>query len=228
MTGSARSSDLAELRARVLDAARREPARPRSAGAPRRRWVIALGFVSMVAIAAFLVAERHDPGRRPPGYVAALTVAWLFLASGATWAGLARGRSMLGRSAAWRVGVAALTPIAMLASWLPIALVWPNTLSDASTMRTHLTCVGMTLAFAAGPLVAFAVLRRESDPVRPGLTAAAMGVVAGAWGAVALVMFCGFSSPAHILVGHVLPVALLAVASALVLRRVVEVRQRRG
>jgi hypothetical protein len=131
---------------------------------------------------------------------------------------------MLGRSKAWRIAVAALTPAAMLAAWLPVAFAWPQTLIDTSGLRAHLICVVTTLALAAGPLVAFAWLRRGSDPASPRLTGAALGAAAGAWGDVAHVPICGFTAPAHILIGHILPVVLLALVGVIIGDRVVALR----
>jgi hypothetical protein len=215
-----------ELRARVLEAARREPARARPAGERRRAGIIALGF--LVSGALGVVAGRLDRGERPLGYIAALVAAWLMLAAAATWAGVGRGRSMLGRSAAWRFSAAVLTPAAMLTTWLALALAWPETLQNAFGERPHTLCAVATLFFATGPLVAFAVVRRGSDPVTPRLTGAAIGAAAGAWGAVAVQMFCGFTAPVHVVLGHVLPVALLSAAGAMLGDRVLAVRARVG
>jgi hypothetical protein len=43
----------------------------------------------------------------------------------------------------------------------------------------------------AGPLIAFARLRRASDPVSPRPTGAALGAAAGAWGDATHVPICG-------------------------------------
>jgi hypothetical protein len=172
------------------------------------------------------VAIIHGPEARgrPVAYVVELEVFWGALAVLATWAGVTQGRSMLGRPASLRLAVAALTPVALLLAWLPVALSWPATLHDASSLRSHVVCIVMTFAFAAGPLVAFARLRRASDPVNPRLAGAALGAAAGAWGAVAHGIICGYTSPVHIVLGHVLPVALLAAAGVAVGDRVVALR----
>jgi hypothetical protein len=215
-----------DLRARVIAAAGREPVRTRAAGARRRVAALALGFASVGAIAAALGGPATKG--RPVAYVVTLAVAWLVVAAAATWVGVARGRSMLGRSAAWRFVVVALTPVALLATWLPVALGWPQTLSDASGIQQHAICNAVTILFATGPLVAFALVRRGDDPVRPRLTGAAIGAAAGAWGAVALVLFCEFTGPLHILVGHAMPVLLIAVLGVLIGDRVVAVRAKTG
>jgi hypothetical protein len=213
-----------ELRSRVFDAIAREPAPTTTVGSRRRLAVVvrAVAVVSLVWVAAMI----HGPEvrGRPVAYVIELDGLWLSLAAVATWAGVARGRSMLGRPTSWKVMVAALTPVALLAAWLPVALEWPQTLHDGSGLRAHIVCVLMTFAFAAGPLVAFARLRRASDPMSPRLSGAALGAAAGAWGASAHALLCGYTSPLHIALGHVLPVALLAAVGIVVGDRVVALR----
>jgi hypothetical protein len=220
----------AELRARVLGAAQREPVASGKEGARRRLGVLLRGFAvaGAIAIAAAIHgSEAKTP--RPPGCILSLELLWLSLAVAATWAGVDRGRSMLGRPRVWRIAVAALTPAALVAAWLPVAFAWPQTLADASGLRAHLVCIALTMALAAGPLIAFARLRRGSDPVSPRLTGAALGAAAGAWGDAAHALICGYTAPAHILIGHILPVALLALVGVVIGDRVVAIgAERRG
>jgi len=60
--------------------------------------------------------------------------------------------------------------------------------------------------------------------VSPRLTGAALGATAGAWGDVAHVPICGYTEPAHIVVGHILPVVLLALVGVIIGDRVVALR----
>jgi hypothetical protein len=219
------SDPSAELRARVLDATRREPAPSRADGQSKQWAVLMRGFgvASAICIAAAIHgSEAKTP--RPLGCILSLELLWASLAVAATWAGVNRGASMLGRPRAVRIAVAALTPAAMLAAWLPVAFAWPQTLRDASGLRAHVICVVMTLTLAAGPLVAFVRLRRASDPVSPRVTGAALGAAAGAWGDAAHVLICGYTAPAHILIGHILPVALLTGVGLFLGDRVVALR----
>jgi len=210
-----------DLRTRVLDAVARDPAPTHTAGVRRRAFVIARGIA--VAGLVGLAAAIHGPEARgrPLEYVATLEVLWLLLAIVVTWVAVARGSSMLGRPASWKLAVAVLTPAALMLAWLPVALAMPQTLHDASRLHSHVVCIAMTFAFAAGPLVAFARLHRASDPLNPRATGAALGAAAGAWGAVAHGLVCGYTAPVHMALGHVLPVALLALVGVLVGDRVV-------
>jgi hypothetical protein len=220
------SAPSAELRARVLDAVRNDAVPSRAAGARRRAIVIMLGFTVMFALGA--AGGGPQLRGRPIGYVLALIAAWLPLAAMATWAGVARGRSMLGRPASWRLVVAVVTPAALLATWLAVALAWPATLRDMSGAHSHFVCIRATIVLAVGPLVAFVLVGRGSDAVSPRLGGAAMGAAAGAWGAAALPLFCGFTSPLHIALGHVLPVALVAAFGALLGERFLSIRRARA
>jgi len=211
----------AALRERVLAAARRE-SEPDHQGGRNRVAVLLRGFVVAGAIAfAAGIHGTEAKTPRPLGCTLSLELLWLSLAVVATWAGVDRGRSMLGRPRVWRIIVAAVTPAALLAAWLPVAFAWPQTLADTSGLRAHLICIAMTMALAAGPLVAFARLRRRSYPVSPRLTGAALGAAAGAWGDAAHVMICGYTAPAHIVVGHILPVVLLTLVGLVIGDRVV-------
>jgi|HubBroStandDraft_2_1064218.scaffolds.fasta_scaffold13277_2 hypothetical protein len=213
-----------ELRVRVLEAIEREPIAPRVQGMRRRARIVALGFGVMVALT--LAISMPKTRGRPLGYVQILVLVWTLIAVVATWAGVGRGRSMLGRPLHWQIATTLLTPVVLLMSWLPVTLHWPQTLADASTPFRHAGCILGTFVLAAGPLVAFFRLRRRSDPVRPWLTGAAIGTAAAAWGAMAMPLVCGFTSPAHMLFGHLLPVLLIAGLGAALGERLVAVRAR--
>jgi hypothetical protein len=200
----------------VLAAVDREPVPSRAVGARRRARAVVIGFGSLLASLAVLGVRPHD---RPHGYVAALFFAWLPIAAAATWAGVSRGRSMLGRPAGWLVGVVALTPVALLAVWAAVAMAWPSILHDTSGVRETLICDVVTISFSIGPLLAFNALRRRTDPLTPRLTGAAIGTAAAAWGAIALHLVCAWTAPLHILLGHVAPVALVALSGALIIAR---------
>ena len=215
----------AELRARILAAAAAEPATPLAEGARRRTLALLLGFALPVALSVCLGGPHS--GARPWSYVVLLALAWLAVGIAATWGGVARGQSMLGRPAAMRLAVATLTPAALLATSMVAALAWPQTMADDATMTTHVVCVVFTVLCALGPLAAFAFVRRRSDPVAPRLTGAAIGAASGAWAALAIELHCSHASPSHIVLGHVLPVVMLTLLGVLVGDGVVAIRAAR-
>ncbi|MGD0524982.1 MAG: NrsF family protein [Polyangiaceae bacterium] len=214
----------ADLRARILAAASADPAPPRAQGTRATATAILAGFVVPVAVSFYL--GWPSAANRPASYVGCLAAAWLAVGLFATWGGVARGQSMLGRPTALRLGVVLLTPALLLTTAMVGALAWPGTLADDATMGNHLVCDAFALLCALGPLVAFAVVRRGSDPVAPRLTGAAIGAASGAWGALAIHLHCAHTSPTHVVFGHILPVAVLALVGVVIGDRVVAVRAR--
>lgn len=252
---SARPLSAADLRSRVLDAVRREPAAARPTEARRQALLVGVGFAVAGSLALVklgldragsaqapasaggrlwhVVVEGAAPAQaRPLGYVLTLELVWMLVAAAATWAGFARGRTMLGRSAASKIAVAALTPVALTVTWLIVALVWLQAvlplawleaMDDAPDLYFHANCALMSIVYAVGPLLAFFALRRSRDPVSPRQSGAAIGAIAGAWGAVLHFPFCPCTSPLHMALGHVLPAVVLAALGAVAGDRVLGV-----
>jgi hypothetical protein len=212
-----------DLRARVLSAARAEPVAPRPAGAWRRTLTACAG----VSVAFAILVSIGGPGAygRPAAYTLVLASLWALVGAAGAWAAVARGPSMLGRPASWRVLVLILTPLALVLTAQVTGALWPPP-DKVADMQKHLVCIEFTTLMALGPLVAFTYLRRGSDPVSPRLTGATLGAVSGVIGAVGIELRCSHATFTHIAAGHVLPVALLAIVGALVAGRIVAVRAR--
>jgi hypothetical protein len=148
----------------------------------------------------------------------------LGVAATALWLALSRGRSMLGRSRSWLLCGSILVPISLFA-WkvgCSIAfgdemLAWPE--------RPGLRCLALSLFVAVGPLVSFVVMRRGA-PVRPALNGAAMGFAAGACAWVAVDLWCPVAYVPHLLMGHVLPLLILAGMGALLGQTYLSLRRR--
>lgn len=230
---SDRLPDSEQLRARVLEAVKREPVPARAAYARRRAIGIAAGFALSAAVAAceyasdrgavdgartwHVVAEGAVPHQPAPlGYVATIELAWLAIAALSTWGGVLRGRSLIGRSARIKAAVAGLTPVALFSTWLAVRWIWLESMDEAPALSVHASCAAMEVVGAAGPLIAFIVFRRSKDPVTPRLSAGAMATVAGAWGALVHFPFCDCTSALHIALAHVLPVVGLTTLGLLV------------
>lgn len=215
-----------ELRDRVLAAVRAEPMPSRVSGSRRAAVVLAAGLLPSVALSVYVGGP--STADRPVGFTVAVTLAWLGIAAVATLAAFSRGTSMLGRPASYRLAVATFTPVALLAASLVAALFWPETLADHSTMRDHVVCIVVTFVCSLGPLAAFAVLRRRSEPLMPRLTGAALGAAAGGWAAVTIELHCGHAAPDHVIAGHLLPVALVTLVGVLVGDGVLAIRAKHG
>ena len=89
--------------------------------------------------------------------------------------------------------------------------------------RVGYRCLGLTLVMAATPLAAFLRFRRGVEPRRPSILGAAAGAACGAWAGVVVDLWCPLTAPAHALVGHALPLALLVGVGALLGRRMLGV-----
>ncbi|MGA2450450.1 MAG: NrsF family protein [Polyangiaceae bacterium] len=195
-----------DVRERTLAAVRAHAVAARTAGNRFRRLVLSAGALYLAG--AFAALGGLVEGDRPAWYVAATGVAWALVASAATWAGVVRGRSMLGRSVVlqgWTaLGIApALGVLALVADVL-----WPAARLDAVGMRAHGACFALALLLSIGPLAAFVLVRRGSEPVAPRRVGALLGAVSGAWAGLAMDLHCSHTSVAHVLGGHVLPVFL--------------------
>jgi hypothetical protein len=228
----------AELRARVLTAAAAEPS-PTRAAVGRRNALIgmvgAAGAIGAFMIFAALMSESQllrlggevAPQwrlERSVGLVVTTAGGALGVATTAVWLALSRGRSMVGRSRGWLLYGGALIPIALFAlkvigsvAFGDAMVAWPE--------RPGERCLALSLLVAAGLLPSFLAIRR-SAPVRPALNGAVMGVAAGACAWVAVDIWCPVAYVPHLLLGHVLPLVVLAGAGALLGSAVLSVRSR--
>jgi hypothetical protein len=213
-----------ELRSRILAMTKSEAAPTRAEVRRSTAWTIVIGFAGL-AVVFFALGGVHV-GRRPDGLVVATALGWGLVAALATFFGVGRGRSMLGRPRAWLVLLAALTPAALFASALLVRdAAWPEAASFGTTRAGDIKCFLSTAAFAAGPLLAFLLVRRHSDPVHPRATAAALGAAAGAWAGLMIHFHCDVEATMHLGAAHVLPVVLAAALGALVGNKVLGVRR---
>ena len=120
---------------------------------------------------------------------------------------------MLGRPRALLVGAALATPTVLFAWMLVWNLLYPETLR-AWAGRPGFLCLDFTLAMGAWPLVALVLARRSTDPVHPRATGAALGAMVGAWAGSLIDLNCRIANPAHVALGHVLPVVILVALGA--------------
>ena len=228
----------ADLRARVLAAAAAERSPTRAAVRRRNVFmglVAAASGVGAFVLFAALMSESHllrlggdvapqQRLERPVELVVATAGGALAIAAIAVWLALRKGRSMLGRSRPWLIRGAALIPISLLAWKVGCSIAfgaammpWPE--------RPGERCLALSLLVAAGPLLSFLAIRR-SAPVQPALNGAVMGVAAGACAWVAADLWCPVAYVPHVLLGHVLPVGMLAGAGALLGRALLAPRSR--
>lgn len=226
----------ADLKARVLAAAAAEPS-PTRAAVNQRNVVISMVAATSIVGALMIFATLASDGQlvrlggevAPDRYVERSV--WLLLTTAggalgivamALWFALRRGRSMLGRSRGSLLCGIVLIPLALFA-W---KIGWSLALGDSMVEwpeRTGLKCLSLSLLVAFGPLLAFLAMRR-SAAVRPALNGAILGSAAGACAWVAGDLWCPVSYVPHVLLGHVLPLIVLAGVGAVLGQTVLSLR----
>jgi hypothetical protein len=214
-----------DLKRRVLEQARAQPSPTRPASRVHA-WLVLPSSVIVSAVLFFAFdGGRHGQGR-PSWFYVASTAGWTAVAALSMWAAFARGASALGRTRIWLTAVAVGTPAVLFAMMFGFAILDPDVML-LHAERLGLKCLGLTLAGAAFPLVALTTLRSASDPVHPVATGAALGAACGASAGVMVELWCPVAAPRHVLVGHVLPIAILALVGATLASRVIAMRPTR-
>jgi hypothetical protein len=212
-----------ELRQRILQATRAEPA-PARAQVMRTRFWLAVSAVA-VPLAAFFAVGGARPGPRPLALVAATAAGALLIAGLALVLALGRGSSMVGRPRAWLVAVAAAAPLLLLL-WRTSWSLGFEHMADAWRARPGFRCFGLTLAFAAWPFAAMLLARRGSDATHARSLGLALGVAAAVAAGVLVDLWCPVGYLGHLLLGHVLPIGLLGLIGLAIGQRVLAIRAR--
>ena len=206
-----------DLKRRVLAAVQTEPAPTQSA--VRQRWWLTFAICAAIALAIFAEAGGVQTYDRPGLLVVWTCVGWIVAASAAAALGVARGRSMLGRSTASLVTLIIALPLAVLAWKIGVTVPFGPQMMAPWPGRPGFRCLGLSLAMAAPPLVALVVIRRRSDPVHPGIAGAVLGITAGIAAGTLVDLWCPIAYLPHVLLGHILPLLVVALVGAWVGRR---------
>ena len=200
-----------DLRARVLDAVARSPMPDRRQVRLREVGLLIAAGAATCALFAFFGGVRVGP--RPMPLVIATAVGTAVIAVAALWLGVARGKSMIGRPRAWLLATAVLAPLAYLAWKVASTVPFPE-MDAAWPERPGWRCFRLCLYFAAPPFAALLYLRRRSDPVHPRAMGAAIGASVSAAATVLVDLWCPVAHLPHLVLGHLLPMALMAAAGA--------------
>jgi hypothetical protein len=215
----------AALRARVLEQAAARPSPTRRAVV---RETIGLAAISwLFALAVFAYAGGPRITGRPLGLVFGTATGTAFATALVVWAALSNGRSSLSRAPRVLLPAIVGAPIAIFMWKLFWSSRYPGGL-DAWLTRTGFRCLGLGLAMGLFPLIAFTISRRASDPGRPALAGLTAGVAIGCAVALLTDLWCPVAYLPHLLLGHVLPIALLGGLGASLGRRVVALREPRS
>jgi hypothetical protein len=186
-----------------------------------RAWLAYGGAtVAMVAVFFAFGGPAHARGR-PLVDTISIALGATLLAVVSTRVGLGRGGSMVGRPSRALALVAIAVPIATFA-WL---FAWHGHYVEPF-QRLGLRCLALTLTCASALLMVMFWLRARTVVRAPALHGAVMGAAAGAWAGVAVDLWCPLTGPAHVALGHVLPIGLLILLSAAIGRVILVVRAR--
>jgi hypothetical protein len=196
------------------------------------RIVAALAIVPVLTAIIVLIASELVYGQPAAGLAiavgsrAALLTVLALLAAVAlvsTSFALRQGRSGLGIGSAWLVSIAALV-VPVYAALTVLQPVHSGAADEIALTGVVISPWGLRCLFVAtlvsgGVLVILAGALRRAVAVSSNLRGAALGAAAGAWGGLAVFAFCPSGEPQHLLVGHVLPVAIFTLLGGVALAR---------
>jgi hypothetical protein len=199
-----------DRRSRVLVAVGDIPAPTRRQLLRRRAWLV------LAAVAGALALFWADGGvratGRPPSLVAWTSLGTAGFAGVGMWFLFTRGRSGIRRR--WvLLALAAVAPATAFVLWryglgslYHLAGPWPA--------RAGFRCFAMSVATGCMLLFATLMASRHVDPMTPRATGAAFGAGAGLGTALLVDLWCPVAYLPHLLIGHLLPIAVLAAAGA--------------
>lgn len=216
-----RMSTSAELRARILETASRQPSPTRAQLRLRNAALLVTGIVVPVAVFFAWGGLRQAP--RPDLLVWETAGGGAFIAITLCILALGRGRSMLGRTGALLLAIAVFTPLVLFvwkvgtsARFDGMTVEWPT--------RVGFKCLRLACLTAAWPLVGAIMVRRGTDPTHPRLNGAAIGAAVGSCSWVLVDLWCPVAYVPHLLVGHVLPLVVTTLTGAWLGGRLIALR----
>lgn len=207
----------------MLLAASQQPAATRNEAQRRNSGLLISAFAAALLMFVAFGGVRAAP--RPPQLVLQTSLGAALIALGFAVVAFSRGRSTLGRPRWWLLGVTASAPLALLGWKVTTSALFDHMMASWPT-RIGLRCLALSCLVAVWPLTALALTRKESDPVQPGLTGAALGAAVGACAWVLVDLNCPVAYVPHLLLGHVLPLLLVTLAGAGLGQRFIALRGR--
>ena len=200
----------------------------------RTRILATLAIVPVLTTLVGLIASEWVYGQPAAGLgidvaspSAALTTLALLagLALASTLFALSQGRDGLGIAATWLVSIAALV-VPVYAALTVLQPLHSGAADDVAFTGVAISpwgwrCIFIATVVSASTMAIFAVALRRAVAAASGLRGAALGAAAGAWGGLAVFAFCPSGELQHLLVGHVLPIALFTLLGGVVLTKVI-------
>jgi hypothetical protein len=195
-----------DLKQRVLASVADLPAPTRTEVLRARAWLFGCGVAGAIAI--FFLEGGVRLTSRPPSLVALTSLGTAVIVGVGSWFLFTRGRSALGRPGS-RLLMAALASSVLFVAWryrvsalYGLTEVWPE--------RPGFRCLGLSIVTGALPLLGALLSWRRSVAVSPVATGAAFGAGAGLGSALLVDLWCPVSYLPHLLLGHLLPIGVLA------------------
>lgn len=195
-----------DLKMRLMREVEATPSTPRPLESKSTARLV--GGAVLLSIAAFLAYGGVRVTGRTPSLLIGTVAGTALIAALGTWALVGRGRAMSGRTSAWLVSAAIVSPLALLA-W---KIFWSAQHAhglDPMEGRIGYRCLGFSLALGAFPLAALLFSRRGTDAVHPGRAGMGIGVALGLGAATLVDAWCPVAYVPHLLLGHILPLVLL-------------------
>jgi hypothetical protein len=196
-----------ELKNRVLAALASVDSPTRAEVRKARAWLLACGVVGAVAV--FLFEGGIRVSSRPPSLVALTSLGTAVIAAAAIRLLFTRAQSMSGRRGSVLVTAAVASSLLFVAWRYGVSRLFGH--SDAWPERPGLRCLALSLGTGALPLLAALLSWRRTRSVTPVATGAAFGAGVGLGTALLVDLWCPVSYLPHLLLGHLLPVGILAV-----------------
>ncbi len=199
------------LRERVMQAAATRPA-PTRQTTDRRRILSFCAAIVAVGIFAFMNGVPYISARRPVSHLVVGVIAFALIAISSAVFTFRPIPSALGRRPAVRRKLAVAVPIALVLASLVAnfsALVtfrWPST-----NIWAHIPCAIATMILGGIGLALLVRMERGVETIAPRAKGASLGAVVGAWTALLMAIECPYPDPFHVIITHIVPVALLVV-----------------
>jgi hypothetical protein len=205
-----------DLKMRILRAVEDSPVPTRATESLRAATIHGAAVLATLGI-YFYLGGIHVTGRSP-WLVFGTAAGSLLIACLGLVMLTGRNRTMLGRPRLLLLASAILLPLALVAWKVYFSSHFPNALDRWST-RAGYRCLALSLSLGIIPLLATLYTRRGTDPSHPNTAGLAMGAAVGLGVAVLVDLWCPVAYVPHLLLGHVLPIGILAVVGAAVGRK---------
>ncbi len=213
-----------DLKMQIMESIRRRPSPARGEAAVRSTLLLLAAAAGPLVAIGFIAANDHDP--RPWSLVATTVFGAALATVVAAWIALGRGGHVLGRARVSLLATAIAAPVAFAGWKLAWSVMYPA-MTEAWSERPGARCFALTLLFAATPFAALAFARRGTDPTHPGSLGAALGAASAMYASVLVDFWCPVGYVGHVLLGHVLPIALAGAFGFAIGRHVLGIRDGR-